>query len=55
MFRLKIGHRGNTLKKPHRCQCHDVFRHASFGSLSAAVLYELAQSCSFTLELLGSV
>lgn len=28
MLGLTVGHRGG---EPHRCQCHDLYRHASFG------------------------
>ena len=38
-----VGHGGKCIEKTHRCQNHDVYRHASFGL------------CGFTSELLGSV
>ena len=38
MFRMTRGHMGNTLKT-HRCHYHDVYHHASLGTVSAFCVY----------------
>ena len=45
---------GNTFRKPHRSQHHDVYCHASFGAAAPECVW-VDTLLGFTLELLGSV